>query len=127
MYTDIGDVLDLPLELAATIIPQRVGCNPEDSLIQREIIDDEVDQLLRDGLRTLGFTLEPTTEEPMTEEPTTDGSATEEPTTEGSATEEPTTEGSATEEPTTEGSATEEPMTEGSATEEPTTEGPMTG
>ena len=81
MYTDVDDVLDLPLELAATIIPQRAGCNPEDSVPQREAIDDEVDQLLRDSFQTLGFTLD--------EEPTTEGSTTEEPTTEGSTTEGP--------------------------------------
>ena len=70
-HTEIDDILDLPLELTATIIPQRVGCNPEDSLPQREAIEDEVRQLLRDSFQTLGFTPdEPATEEPTTEEPT---------------------------------------------------------
>ena len=65
-YTEIDDILDLPQELAATIIPQRVGCNPEDSMPQREAIEDEVRQLLTNGLLD---DEEPTTEEPTTESP----------------------------------------------------------
>ena len=68
MYTDIDDILDLPLELPATVIPQRVGCYPEDSQPQRDAIGDEVRQLLKDSFLSLGFP-PPTTEEPSSGEP----------------------------------------------------------
>ena len=57
MYTcaDVTDILDLPVELDAKVIHDREGCYPEDAEDYVEQVKNESLEILRDGLRQLGY------------------------------------------------------------------------
>ena len=57
MYTcaDVMDILDLPVELDATVISGRDGCYSEDIEDYIERVKNESLEILRDGLHQLDF------------------------------------------------------------------------